>query len=225
VTKTRGSRSSPRAATVIASLLAIVGVVVLVVALRAQRSAPEPGASAAGTIVVPSTPAKTAPHPTAARPKRTRSARADLPASVPVAVRIPSIGVRSELISLGRNTDGSVQVPDSFQVAGWYDHSVTPGQVGPTVIVGHVDSKSGPGIFFRLGAMRPGDQVVVTRRDGRLVTYKITAVREYSKTAFPTIDVYGDTPVPTIRLVTCGGAFDSTTGHYLSNIVAYGQLG
>jgi len=224
VTNVRGSRSSLRAATVIASVLAMLGVVAVVVAVRAQRAVPQPSAAAAGTLIDP------APRPTMMRPKHTGAPRSTstttpgLSASIPTAVSIPSIGVSSTLIPLDQNADGSLQVPDSFHVAGWYDHSVTPGQRGPTVIVGHVDSRSGPGIFYRLGAMRPGDLVRVARRDGRVVTFKITAVREYVKTAFPTIDVYGDTPVPTIRLVTCGGTFDRATGHYLSNIVAYGQL-
>jgi sortase (surface protein transpeptidase) len=132
--------------------------------------------------------------------------------------------VRSQLVHLDRNPDGTVQVPTSYQIAGWYDRSVTAGQVGPTVILGHVDSKAGPGIFYRLGALHPGDTVTVTRTDHRTVTYTITGVREYAKNQFPTIDVYGNTTRPTIRLVTCGGTFDHTTGHYLSNIVAYGEL-
>jgi sortase (surface protein transpeptidase) len=115
-------------------------------------------------------------------------------------------------------------VPTSFHAAGWYQHSVTPGQVGPPVILGHVDSTSGPGIFYRLGSLRPGDTVTITRADGKTVTFVITGVRQYAKTAFPTLDVYGNTTVPTIRLVTCGGTFDSVTHHYLSNIVAYGEL-
>ena len=144
--------------------------------------------------------------------------------SAPVTISIPSIAVRSDLIRLGLNADGSIEVPKSFHVAGWYEHSVTPGQTGPSIILGHVDSKAGPGIFFRLGALHSGDRVVVNRADGTTATFQINAVRSYSKTQFPTLDVYGNTPMPTIRLITCGGAFDRTTGHYLSNIVAFGQL-
>jgi sortase (surface protein transpeptidase) len=132
--------------------------------------------------------------------------------------------VQSAIVDLGRNADGTVEVPSSFHVAGWYEYGVTPGQDGPAVFLGHVDSVSGPGIFYRLGALRPGDHVVVTRQDGRAVTFVITGVRQYSKIAFPTIDVYANTTIPTIRLVTCGGAFDSATRHYLSDIVAFGQL-
>ncbi len=144
--------------------------------------------------------------------------------SAPTAINVPALGIQSILTRLDRNPDGTVEVPTSFHTAGWYEHSVTPGQIGPTVILGHVDSTSGPGIFYRVGALHPGDTVAVTRADGKTVTFVITGVRQYSKTAFPTLDVYGNTPVPTIRLVTCGGAFDSATHHYLSNIVAYGEL-
>jgi hypothetical protein len=212
---------------VIALVVAVVGVVVIVIALRAQRSAPQPNASVAGSVIdttVPTTTPPTtkipAPRPTITTPPTT----AGLPSSPPVSVSIPSIGVQSDLTQLGRNADGSVEVPTSFQTAGWYDGSVTPGQVGPSILLGHVDSTAGPGVFFRLGALHPGDHVVVTRQDGKVVTFRITGVREYPKDHFPTIDVYGNTPIPTIRLVTCGGVFDSTTHHYLSNIVAFGQL-
>jgi sortase (surface protein transpeptidase) len=144
--------------------------------------------------------------------------------SVPTAITIPSIGVSTPLVQLDQNADGSVQVPTSFHVAGWYRRSVTPGQIGPTVILGHVDSKAGPGIFYRLGALRPGNLVAVTRADGSTVRFEITGVREYLKTQFPTISVYGNTATATLRLVTCGGTFDRSTGHYLSNIVAYGRV-
>jgi hypothetical protein len=220
------SRTARRAATVIASVLAVVGVVTIALALHAQRHAPQPSASAAGRLYVPSSTSTTipsAPRTAPTRPKPTAT-KPGLPASPPTAITIPSIGVQSSLIRLGLNADGSVQVPTSFHVAGWYEQSVTPGQVGPTIILGHVDSKAGPGIFFRLGALKPGDRVAVNRVDGRTATFEITAVRSYFKKQFPTLDVYSNTPTPTIRLITCGGTFDRSTGHYLSNIVAYGQL-
>jgi sortase (surface protein transpeptidase) len=143
---------------------------------------------------------------------------------LPIAISIPSIGVQSPVVDLGLNADGTVEVPSSFHEAGWYKYGVEPGQIGPSVYLGHVDSTSGPGVFYRLGALRPGDHVTIQRADGRPVTFVITGVRQYSKTAFPTLAVYANTAVPTIRLVTCGGAFDTTTHHYLSNIVAFGQL-
>lgn len=215
---------SPRtAAAIIASGLAIGGVVLIGTGIgRHPKPPPQPAPSAAGTIVVTSVPR----HPTA-RPHRTSRTTtttiAGMVASPPVEIDIPKLGVRSVIVNLDRNPDGTVQVPASFHVAGWYEHSVTPGQTGPSVIVGHVDSTSGPGVFYRLGTLTPGDHVTVTRADHRTVSYVITGVRQYPKSAFPTLDVYGNTPTPTIRLVTCGGTFDNTTGHYLSNIVAYGQ--
>ncbi len=218
------SRTARRATTVIASVLAVAGVVTIAVALHAQHKPPQPSASAAGKLYVPPTSTTTIPAaPTPIKPKITTT-KPGLPASPPTAITIPSIGVQSTLIRLGLNADGSVEVPTSFHVAGWYERSVTPGQVGPTIILGHVDSKAGPGIFFRLGALKPGDRVAVNRADGRTVTFEITAVRSYFKKQFPTLDVYSNTPTPTIRLITCGGTFDRSTGHYLSNIVAYGQL-
>jgi hypothetical protein len=147
-----------------------------------------------------------------------------LDSSPPTEISVPTVGIHSILTRLDRNSDGTVEVPTSFHVAGWYRHSVTPGQIGPTVILGHVDSTSGPGIFYRIGSLQPGDTVSVTRADGRIVTFVITGVRQYDKSAFPTLDVYGNTSVPTIRLVTCGGAFDSATHHYRANIVAFGEL-
>ena len=131
--------------------------------------------------------------------------------------------MQSSIVDLGQNADGTVEVPSRFHLVGWYKFAVSPGQVGPSVFLGHVDSQSGPGVFYRLGQLRIGDRVVVKRRDGRSVVFAITGVREYSKASFPSIDVYGNTSTPTIRLVTCGGAFDSVTRHYLSNIVAFGE--
>lgn len=224
------SRSSLRAATVIACVLAVIGIACVVVAIRAQRSAPQPSSSAAGQLIEPSVrPSaipvpRTSPRSTSGPGVPSSTAKEGMPASRPVALTIAKIGVSSLLTTLDRNADGTLQVPDSFHIAGWYDRSVTPGQVGPAVIVGHVDSVSGPGIFYRLGSLKPGDLVVVKRLDGTTVKFKITGVREYAKDQFPTIDVYGNTPIPTIRLITCGGTFDSVTHHYLSNIVAYGQI-
>jgi len=158
------------------------------------------------------------------RPAPTTTSLATRLGRLPVAISIPSIGVHSSIVELGLNADRTVEVPRSFHEAGWYKYGVEPGQTGPSVYLGHVDSVSGPGIFYRLGALRPGDHVVIQRADGRTVTFVITGVRQYAKTAFPTLDVYADTPIPTIRLVTCGGTFDSATQHYLSNIVAFGQI-
>ncbi len=143
---------------------------------------------------------------------------------MPISVTIPAIGVTSNLLSLNRNPDGTVQVPSSFHEAGWYQRGPTPGQLGPSVILGHVDSYKGPGIFFRLGSLEPGDTVKVARQDGTTATFKVNAVNEYTKAQFPSQTVYGDIGYAGLRLITCGGTFDRSTHSYLSNIVVFASL-
>lgn len=153
-----------------------------------------------------------------------RTIAAGLPRSTPFFLSVPALGIQcSPLQRLGENPDGTVGVQTIFRQAGWYTGSVSPGQVGPTVILGHVDSSRVTGIFFRLGDLRPGDTVSLPRADGRTVTHPSTGARECPKDQFPTLCVYANTPVPTIRLITCRGRFDTATRHYLSNIVAYGE--
>ena len=146
--------------------------------------------------------------------------------SAPVALQIPSIGVRSpELVRLGKQADGSLEVPEDYGQPGWYEDGPAPGQFGPAVIAGHVDSKDGPGIFFRLGELKAGAKVMVTRADGTAATFVVDAVERYRKAAFPTVAVYGDTTHRSeLRLITCGGEFDPRTGHYVDNVVAYAHL-
>ena len=139
----------------------------------------------------------------------------------PVSLTIPLIGVSTSLITLGKAADGSMEVPASTTVAGWYTGSVRPGAVGPSVIAGHVDSKSGPGVFFRLPQLRAGDRVYVTRSDKTTSEFSVTEVQTYAKDKFPTQAVFGATPDSELRLITCGGTFDPATNHYLSNVIVY----
>jgi hypothetical protein len=143
------------------------------------------------------------------------------PVARPVALTIPLIGVQTNLVYLGLTSSGALQVPSSTAVAGWYTGSPRPGAIGSAIIVGHIDSYQGPGIFFRLDTLRRGDRIYVRRADGTLVEFRVTAVQEYLKDHFPTERVYGPTPDSELRLITCGGTFDYATGHYLSNIVVY----
>jgi LPXTG-site transpeptidase (sortase) family protein len=140
---------------------------------------------------------------------------------LPVALTIPAIGVQTSLIHLGLTAAGALQVPSSTAVAGWYAGSPRPGAIGPAVIAGHVDSHTGPGVFFHLPQLRSGDHVYVRRADGTLAVFRVTAVRSYAKDRFPTLAVYGPTPDAELRLITCGGAFDPQLGSYLSNTVVY----
>jgi sortase (surface protein transpeptidase) len=147
-----------------------------------------------------------------------------VPVAAPVGLTIPAIGVSTSLIRLGLTAAGALQVPSSTTVAGWYTGSPAPGQIGAAVIAGHVDSKAGPAVFFRLRLLRVGDLVYVRRADGSLAVFRVTAVQTYLKSQFPTAAVYGPLPVAQLRLITCGGTYDRTTGHYLSNVVVSATL-
>jgi sortase (surface protein transpeptidase) len=140
---------------------------------------------------------------------------------VPVRLEIPSIHVASPLQGLGRAADGTVEVPSRWEVAGWYAPGPRPGEPGSAVILGHVDSKRGPAVFYRLRELRPGDQIDITRADGSSVRFVVQRTAQYPKTRFPTDKVYYPTLAPALRLVTCGGQFDFTTGHYRSNIIVF----
>jgi Sortase domain len=142
----------------------------------------------------------------------------------PTGLVIPAIGVRTTLVRLGLTATGTLQVPGSISVAGWYTGSPRPGAIGSAVIAGHIDSVSGPGVFFRLREMRPGQLIYVQRRNGPMAVFKVTLVRRFLKTKFPTAAVYGPVPNAQLRLITCGGTFDPATGHYLSNVVVFAVL-
>src|SRR6266849_271978 len=142
----------------------------------------------------------------------------------PASLIIPSIGVRTRLIRLGVTSSGALQVPASAAVAGWYTFSPRPGGIGSSIIAGHIDSLAGPGVFYRLHLMKPGQRVYVRRTDSSLAVFRVTATHMYLKAHFPTADVYGPTPTPQLRLITCGGTFDPATGHYLSNVIVFATL-
>ncbi len=139
----------------------------------------------------------------------------------PVRLTIPAIGVRTRLIQLGLTKAGTLQVPASYQVAGWYDRSPRPGSTGSAIIAGHIDSYRGPGVFFRLASLHRGDRAFVRRADGSLVAFRVTDVRLYRKDRFPTAAVYGPAAGPQLRLITCGGTFDPAVRSYESNVVVY----
>jgi sortase (surface protein transpeptidase) len=146
------------------------------------------------------------------------------PVAKPVVLTIPSIGVRTGLVRLGLTSSGALQVPATATAAGWYTGSARPGAIGAAVIVGHIDSENGPGIFYQLHTLRPGSKVYVQRADGTLAVFQVTSVRSYPKAKFPTLAVYGPVPYAELRLITCGGTFDWATRHYLSNTIVYASL-
>jgi sortase (surface protein transpeptidase) len=177
----------------------------------ARPEASPPPRAATGTSVAPATTAARAAAPTSTRPDRRPSP--------PVRVEIPSIGVSSRLVRLGLEADGTMEVPRDYGLAGWFTGGAMPGQDGPAVISGHVDSRSGPAVFYRLRDLRRGDTVRVRRADGAWLAFEVTATASYAKAAFPTDAVFGPVTGPVLRLITCGGAFDRASGHYLDNLV------
>jgi hypothetical protein len=219
----------------------------LVLAVAAQQHAPQPGPAQAGSVgpdangpsgsgertasqactalfcgAVPAPRRPWGSGPTVQGPVLARS--------LPISIWIPAIGVNSRLLYVGLNPDGTIQVPPLndpplTNEAAWYKYSPTPGQAGPSIIEGHVDSLSeGPSVFFRLGALKPGDLVYVILADRQVAIFKITGVRLYPKDRFPTSTVYGNTDYAALRLITCGGSFDERSHHYSSNIVAFASL-
>jgi sortase (surface protein transpeptidase) len=144
--------------------------------------------------------------------------------SVPVELKIPSIGLAVSLSSLGLNANGTVEVPTDIQQPGWYQLGPTPGQDGSAVILGHVDSYKGPAVFFKLRSLVAGDAVDVTLADGVIAEFTVTSVASYLKSVFPDQAVYGSQGYSALKLVTCSGVFDEHTGHYLSNIVVTTSL-
>ena len=191
-------------------LIVIVGGTAGLLLTRHSTPALRPVASGAVALPAPS-------GPIVAPPQSAQPA----PVASPVSLTIPLIGVKTNLITLGLAQGGVMQVPTSTTVAGWYTGSPRPGSIGSAIIVGHIDSVSGPGVFYRLPELRGGDDVFVKRADGTTAEFRVTAIQTYLKDHFPTQTVYGPTPDAELRLITCGGAFDAATHHYLSNIVVY----
>lgn len=151
-----------------------------------------------------------------------------LPKSKPKSIAIPSIDVQSSLITLGLNKDKTVEVPQmgpDYDKAGWYRYSPTPGQRGPAVVLGHIDSaERGPSVFFKLSDVTKGETVKVTRTDGTVAIFTVDKIEQYPKSDFPTGKVYGNTQNAQLRLITCGGKFDESKDSYKDDIVVYAHL-
>ena len=144
--------------------------------------------------------------------------------STPVELRIPAIALAVSLSTLGLNADGTVEVPTNIQQPGWFRMGPSPGQIGSAVILGHVDSYQGPAVFYQLRTLVAGDRISVGLADGVSVQFEVTSVAMYPKASSPDREVYGSHGSSQLQLVTCGGVFDSRSGHYLSNVVVYSSL-
>ncbi|SDK96237.1 Sortase family protein [Nonomuraea maritima] len=181
----------------------ILAVTVLVVAIAACGDSPP---SSAPSAVATDTPvAAVTPRPAVADPAR---------------IRIPAIGVDAPLVRLGLAGDGSMQTPD-FGKAGWYKEGPRPGEPGPAVIAAHVDGKSGPDVFAKLGRLRKGAKIVVVDKSGQTHQFVAGKTQQSAKTALPTEEIWGETAKPALRLITCGGTFDRASGHYDSNVIVW----
>ena len=144
--------------------------------------------------------------------------------SPPVRLSIPAIGVETPLLRLGLEPDRSMEVPGDFDLAGWFAGGPVPGQPGPAVIAGHVDSRTGPAVFYRLRELRAGDRIEVTRADGTRLRFVVDSNQSFPKAGFPTGAVFGPTPAAELRLITCAGTFDRARGSYRDNLVVFAHL-
>jgi sortase (surface protein transpeptidase) len=145
-------------------------------------------------------------------------------AADPVRVRIPAVGVDASVVPLEVDPNGVLPPPPTNEEAGWWRSGPEPGEAGPAVVVGHVDSRAGPAVFFRLRQLVPGDEVIVEQADGGVARFVVQRTERHAKDAFPTEAVYGDTPAPQLRLITCGGEFDRSTRHYVDNVIVFAML-
>jgi Sortase domain len=211
--------------------LAIIGAALIWAAL-ARPSTPDPAlAPAPDDHSIPST-SPSAPQPTPERPTagadqtdlRDQTTGLVLPESDPVSVSIPRIGVRSTLVELGLNGKGAMEVPQDPADPGWFSGGPAPGALGPAVIAGHVTWDGAPGVFHRLGTVRRGDQVIVSRKDGKTAVFTVSRVARFSKSRFPSRAVYGRIDHAGLRLITCGGTYDAARHSYLDNIVVFAKL-
>lgn len=144
-----------------------------------------------------------------------------MPSSVPTTLRVPDIQLNTNITPVGLDNDGALVVPSNPNIAGWYDKSPTPGQKGPSVIDGHLDSLTGIAVFWRLRELIPGQIVEIDRADGTTAKFAVDKVQSYSQSNFPTAEVYNNLNHSGLRLVTCGGTFDKATGHYSENVIVF----
>ena len=217
------TRRPVAALAVAAGLVVIAGATTGLLLTRHSTPAMRPVAVGVGAVPAPTGPIVGAfPSPTGPIVAVPQSA-APKPVAAPVSLTIPLIGVQTNLMTLGLGRNGELQVPplSMASVAGWYTGSPRPGAIGSAIIVGHVDTTSGPAVFDRLDTLTSGDKIYVKRTDGTLVEFRVTSIQQYPKDHFPTEAVYGPVPDPELRLITCGGAYDPATHHYLLNIVVY----
>ena len=144
--------------------------------------------------------------------------------SIPTHIDIPSVSVSADIVELGRNSDDTLSAPDDYTKVGWYRDSPTPGEIGPSIITGHVDNYLGPAVFFPLKEVRPSERISIVRADSSTATFVVDAVKIFDQNEFPTQQVYGNINHAGLRLITCGGIYNPLTNHYSHNVVVYASL-
>ena len=212
-------------------LQAVRGVLVAVVVLGSgvamagvENDGSHPGGATAGGLPTSSASGDRLPTPPRLAVQLADGSSAVATALAPLQVRLPAIGVDSRLVPLAVDPAGALVPPEDTATAGWFAQGTLPGAVGPAVIAGHVDSRRGPGVFFQLAKVVPGDVVLVDRADGSSLSFTVTRVDHYPKRTFPTDRVYAPTSAPELRLITCGGAFDRSVRSYEDNVVVSARL-
>lgn len=232
----RKRRGLPRVAALSAVLALVVLAGLVFIVLRGLEAVEARPVSPAETTAVQARPVATTGAVTTAvlesttLPSSTTTARLSTTTTIrvhpipsPVRLVIPAIDVDAKLVPVGLLENGDMEVP-SFGLAGWYDPGPVPGANGPAVVVAHVDTKKGPDVFFRLKELRPGDEIVICGEDGDAARFVVDAMEQQLKSDLPIERIWNDTWQPVIRLITCGGEFDRSSGHYLSNVIVYGHL-
>jgi Sortase domain len=142
------------------------------------------------------------------------------PTAAPATITIPAIGVQAPIVGVGLQADGAMELPDPDQV-GWYKRGPRPGAPGPAVLIGHVDDRTGPDVFYRLRQLRPGDEILIGQHGGATSRFLVGRLERHPKTALPTSRIWTGATRPLLRLITCGGSFDHSTGHYRENLIVY----
>jgi len=189
------------------------------------EAAPGPGPSDTANPPVPVSPdPQAAPEPPPAAPTDAAPAPFTMDAAAPLSIKAPTVDITSSLGQVALNPDGTIEVPTDYGQAAWYRLGPTPGELGPAVILGHVDSLKGPAVFYRLSSLRPGQIIDVTRIDSSVAHFRVDAINTYRRDQFPTETVYGPINYAGLRLITCGGAYDKKAKAYESNVVVFATL-
>ncbi|WP_250004836.1 class F sortase [Actinoplanes sp. M2I2] len=216
---TAGGRRTRFALLAVTAVLAIIGAAfITTAALRHSSEPPETAGMAAAA------PDATTGTPQPGATTGTLTSGTLMPTSPPTRIAIPALRVEVPVIGLGQQPDGSMQVPDDAKTIGWYTKAPTPGSLGPAVLAGHVDYKKQPGTFAHLVDLTRGDTISIARQDGSTAVFTVARTERYAKNRFPSDAVYGPIDHAGLRLITCGGDFDNTAGHYRDNIVVYATL-